>query len=160
MNRKTLVLSALLALVVATSSYAQVFGGGAYGRWSGLTTSTVGGSGAGGTNAIVANTTNTYAVRLDCPQTDNVVLQAQFKLTGAGTSAVEFQLVPGTEVGYSTNNTGSPIHKFNIVANGTTGVAGVTNVAVTGYPALWVISQGHNNANAVTNLSFSYGFKR
>lgn len=149
-----------MAVAIGLALSAPKAGAQVYGRWQGLTTTLVGGTSAGGTNNIVANTTNTMAVRLDCPQTDNVMLKAQFKLAGAGTSAVEFILVPGDVDGYQTNNTTPQVIKWNITANGTTGVAGVTNLSVAGYPALWVISQGHNNATAVTNMTFSYGFKR
>lgn len=159
MNAKHL-FSILAAVVFAMAFATPDVSAQVYGRWQGLTTTSVGGASPGSTNAIVANTTNTMAVRLDCPTTDNVLLYASFRLTGAGTSPVEFIIVPGTETAYSTNNTTPGAHKWNITANGTTGVAGVTNVAAYGYPALWVISQGHNNANAVTNLTFSYGFKR
>lgn len=144
---------AAVVIVAAPSAHAQLAG-----TWNFISTSGVGGTSQGGTNAIVANTTNTYAVRLDVPRSENIVLFSSFKLAGAGTSAIEFILSPGTESGYSTNT--AFVHKWNIPANGTTGVAAMTNIYVQGIPYLWVISQGHNNANAVTNMSFGYGFKR
>ena len=145
---------ALLAIAAHLPAHAQDAG-----SWSGLQSTVVGGTSVGGTNAIVANTTNAIAVRLDFPRTENAVLFATFKLiSGAGTSDVEFKLAPGHEGGYATNT--AFVHKWNIPANGTTGVAAMTNIALGGTPYLWVISQGHNNATAVTNLSFYYGFKR
>jgi hypothetical protein len=150
----------LLALfTVALLAFAMPVQAQNAGTWSGLISTTVGGSGQGGTNAIVANTTNTMAIRLDCPRTENITLFASFKLiSGSGTSDVEFRLAPGHESGYATNTAFT--HKWNIPANGTTGVAAMTNINVAGIPYLWVISQGHNNTTAVTNLAFSYGFKR
>lgn len=127
--------------------------------FSGMSDTAVGGASPGSTNAIVANTTNATAVRLDFPRTENALLFCSFKLAGAGTSPVEFTMVPGIESGYNTNNQ-TVMHKWNIAANGTTGVAGITNIALLGYPYLWVITNGNANANAVTNLRFQIGFKR
>lgn len=124
------------------------------GRWAGLTAT----AWTGGTNNIAANTTNVVAVRLDCPQSENIVLWTNFKLVGAGTSSLEFILARGTEDSYETNSLA--IHKWNVAANGTTPVTGITNIQVLGIPHLWLVSRGHNNANAVTNLDFRYGFKR
>lgn len=109
------------------------------------------------TNAIVANTTNAVAIRLDFPKATNALLSVSFKLTGAGTSPVELIFSPGDDSGYATNSTF--VFKWNVTPNGTTGVAGVTNIPLAGIPYLWLISQGHNNANAVTNLMLSYGSK-
>lgn len=141
----------ILAASDATPAMAQLAG-----SWSGLSDTTPAVN--GGTNAIVANTTNAVAARLDAPRAENILIVAKFKLFGAGTSAVEFILAPGDEVSYATNN--AVVHRWNITANGTTTVCGITNIALGGIPHLWVISQGHNNATAVTNLSIQYGSKR
>lgn len=161
MNTKKFILGGLLAFVIALGFMAVPPDAGAQGIavWSGLADTTVGGSGAGGTNNIAANTTNATAVRLDFPRTENAVLAVSFKLVGAGTSPVEFTLVPGWETGYGTNNL-TVQHKWNVTANGTTGVAAFTNINLLGYPYLWAVTNGHNNANAVTNLRFQVGFKR
>lgn len=125
------------------------------GTWSGLQTTRQN----GGTNAIVANTTNVLpAIRLDFPRTENGLLWVNFKLAGSGTSNVEWIFARGTDDGYETN--ANAIIKWNVAANGTTSVCGITNISLGATPHLWLISQGHNNANAVTNLDMRYGFKR
>lgn len=155
MNVKKILFGALIAAAafVAPQAKAQ------YRAYSGLIS--VLPSGGGGTNNLPANTTNTTAITIDTSTAEYVTLYTNFKLVGAGTSNVRFILSRCADaggVGCETNS--NAIITWDVAANGATQVAAVTNILVGGLPSLSLTSIGMNNANALTNLQFQYGFKK
>jgi hypothetical protein len=117
---------------------------------------------SGGTNKVAGNTTNvvTGSYRIDVPRAENVVLFTSFKLmtgTGAdGTTNITFKI---TEAADPTMIATNAFWTWSVAANGTTAVSAVTNLNVKGVPYLYIQSIGNGNAQILTNLQFTYGFK-
>ena len=102
----------------------------------------------GGTNNVAAATTNSSVAQIiGLTRFDSAVFEVNFKLTGAGTSAVVYKIDESADGTNWVTNTRS----LSVTANGGTTVVGLTNFTVNsvGYLRWNVIEQP--NANALTN---------
>jgi hypothetical protein len=155
MNRFTkLVLVAITALAaVATSFEAKAQG---FAKYSDPTTVF-----SGGTNNIPGNSTNLWnpaTARIDVPKAEKVALYVEFKLNGAGTSAVGLDFGRGFDGSSVESNA---FYTINFTAAGTTLVNVTTNIDVGAVPYLHLLKTRNLNAagSDVTNLVVKYGFK-
>lgn len=110
----------------------------------------------GGTNNVALTSTNS-AVGIVIPvvRANNVAITANFKLTGAGTTAVVFRLDESVD-GATWE---SSAYSLSVTPAGTSTVVGVGNIAVNGIGYLRLQTIENPNATSVTNLVFKYGFK-
>lgn len=138
---KKLILSAALALATIVTVQAQ---------------SVVPTALNGGTNNVAAAATNTYTVDFVLPANSGAVtLQAKAALTGAGTSALAFNVgksVDGVAYTAWTN--------VSITMSGTTTNQAILDVNPGGARFYRVTSVGNPNASAATNLSFTVGVSK
>lgn len=112
----------------------------------------------GGTNNVANAATNTYTVDFVLPpNARSITLQAGASLTGAGTSALAFNVsksVDGSTFGYKA------ITNVSITMSGTTTNNAQVDIDPGGARFWRVTSVGNPNASPATNLTFTVGVSR
>lgn len=110
----------------------------------------------GGTNNVAASTTNSVtAPVIAATRASDVALQATFKLTGSGTSAVVFVF----DESIDNSNWESASRTLSVTAAGTSTVSNVGNYTLGGAGYLRLSSVQNPNAAAITNLVLKYSLK-
>ena len=115
----------------------------------------------GGTLNIAATSTNTtmsatnLAV-IEATRALDIAIQPEFKLTGAGTSAVILKFDTSIDNSRWTVAT----HAISVTAAGTTVVSKATNITLGGIGYLRLSQVENPNGTAITNLAIKYVQKR
>ena len=146
----------LFALLIVAASLA------AFTASAQVTTKSVG-TFTGGTNAIAATTTNTYAASIatagvTVDKAGYISIGTQFKAMAANSGNVVLTFVP-TDSSTNGSTIASEAITVTIAANGTTQVNSVTNVFIGGTPTLLLKSAGNTGASAITNLLIRVNYK-
>jgi len=147
MKKLTILAIAALAFAFAPTASAQ------YTRQAVITTTL-----NGGTNVVAAATTNSPNLVLQVPDSEYIGLH--FGFASDATNDTTIRIVLKESLDGTTYATGES-HTLSVAANGTTAVNVVTNINVGAIRYLKLTSiENANGASALTNVVFSYGFKR
>lgn len=110
----------------------------------------------GGTANVAASTTNSVTVPvLTVAKASNVAIQAAFKLTGAGTSAVVFNF----DESIDGSNWKTSSRTLSVTPAGTSTVVNLGNYTLGGAAFLRLSSVQNPNSAAITNLVLNYAYK-
>ena len=110
----------------------------------------------GGTANVAAATTNAVTTPvLTVVKSSDVAIQASFKLTGAGTSAVVFNFDESIDNSSWKSNS----RTLSVTPAGTTTVVNMGNYTLGGAGFLRLSSVQNPNSAAITNLVLKYSYK-
>lgn len=112
--------------------------------------------------SIAATATSNNIVVIDCKKAQNVAIEVNFKLSGAGTGNQTLTLTKSLDGSTTTADTvAAGKNTWIIAGNGTTTVTGTTNIATGGAGFLILQSWANGDASRyATNISVRYSVKR
>lgn len=116
----------------------------------------------GNFTSVAATATSNNIVVIDCKKAQNVAIEVNFKLSGAGTGNQTLTLTKSLDGSTTTADTvAAGKHTWILAGNGTTTVTGTTNIATGGAGFLILQSWANGDASRyATNISVRYSVKR